>query len=427
MRAEPGRTAPRATPSVTIVGGGVHGVQLAVRLLDAGILTVEQLCIVDPIGLLGNFRRNCRRCGMDQLRSPLVHHIGVDPFSLRDFARNRGREDELVASETGAERPTVPLFFDHAEWVCEEYDLESALLEARGIDVTDRNGGVEITTTSGQFVSEWCLLAVGHGGSYSHPEWARSLPRTAPVHHVWESTFDPDEIGEFSDVGVVGGGITAAQLATTLAQPGREVTMLSRSPFRVESLEAATDWMHFSSVLEDLHALPPASRVREQVVSGARHDGAMPPYVYNRLRRALERGQLSLKQTEVVEATEAGGTVVVTCRDGTAMCLDELVCATGFGPPYENPLFRRLRDSTLASGYRGAPVLEDETLRWRREDSTPSRIAVSGAAARQVLGPFAHSIIGARRAGDILVEELESAVKNDGSAPHRAVSTGDAD
>jgi hypothetical protein len=81
-----------------------------------------------------------------------------------------------------------------------------------------------------------------------------------------------------------------------------------------------------------------------------------------------------------------------------------VVCATGFGSPYEGPLFRQLREETpLAVGYRNAPLLDDETLRWRREDGTLSRIAVSGAAAQQVLGPFSRNIIGARRTGDCVV------------------------
>ncbi len=106
-------------------------------------------------------------------------------------------------------------------------------------------------------------------------------------------------------------------------------------------------------------------------------------------------------------ASEAGGTVVVSCRDGTAHCLDQVICATGFGSPYEGPLFEQLRHETdLAVGYRNAPLLDDETLRWRYDDGTPSRIAVSGVAAQQVLGPFARNIIGARQAVECLVECL---------------------
>ncbi|MFC4247802.1 FAD/NAD(P)-binding protein [Natribaculum luteum] len=394
---------------VTIVGGGVHGVHLAVRLLDAELLELSELRIIDPAGLLEAFRRQCRQCGMVEFRSPFVHHVDTDPFSLRDFARAHGREDELVPSTVGADRPTVSLFFDHAEWLCDRYDLESIWLEARVTDIADRRGVVEIETNHGRIDSRWCLLAVGHGGSFTYPEWAADLASTEPVTHVWDPGFDPDAIGETSTVGVVGGGITAAQLATTLAQPGRDVVLFARSPFRVETLEASTDWMHFSGAIENLHAHPPGSRAREELVSDARYDGTMPPYVFRRLQRALERKRVELEQSEITVATEAGGTVVVTCRDGSAFCLDELICATGFGSPYDGELFRHLRrESSLQTGYHGAPVLDDDTLRWMRQDETPSRIAVSGAAAEQVLGPFARNVIGARRAGELIAGSLES-------------------
>ncbi|MFA9425891.1 FAD/NAD(P)-binding protein [Natronorubrum sp. A-ect3] len=394
--------------TVTIVGGGVHGVHLATRLLDTGIVEHSELRIIDPNGLLGGFRQKCRQCGIRELRSPLVHHVSSDPFCLRDFARARGREDELIASDIGAERPTVSLFFDHADWVCDQYGLESVHMDAAATTLVDNGEYVDVVTTAGQFTTEWCLLAIGNGTAYSYPKWARELSATAPVIHVWEPGFDLESIGETAAVGIVGGGITAGQLATALAQPGRTVTLFARSPFRVESLEASTDWMHFSGVVDDLHDLPPASRARARTVADARYDGTIPPHVFRRLRRALDRESLTLEQTEITVATEAGGTVVITCRDGTAKCLDTIICATGFDSPYEGSLFRRLRsESSLQTGYRGAPVLDDESLQWVREDGTRSRVVVSGVAAQHVLGPFARNIIGARRAGDRIVETLE--------------------
>ncbi len=240
--------------------------------------------------------------------------------------------------------------------------------------------------------------------------------------HVWESDFDPDSIDEKASVGIVGGGITAAQLAVKVAQlPGRDVILFARSPFRVETLEASTDWMHFSGETETLHTLPPASRPREELVVEARYDGTMPPYVFHRLRRAFEDERVELERSEIAVATEAGGTVVVTCQDGSAFCLDNLICATGFGSPYDGELFRRLRrQSTLQTGYHGAPVLDDDTLRWVRQDDSLSRIAVSGVAAQQALGPFARNVIGARRAGEQIVGFLQSELE--GKHKQRGIS-----
>jgi len=100
---------------VTIIGGGVHGTHLAIRLLESGVCDRDRLRVLDPEGLLGTLRRRCKQCGMRELRSPFVHHIATDPFSLGEFANRCGRGDGIVASEVGGDRPTVSLFFDHAE------------------------------------------------------------------------------------------------------------------------------------------------------------------------------------------------------------------------------------------------------------------------------------------------------------------------
>ncbi len=393
---------------VTIIGGGVHGTHLAIRLLDAGVCDRDRLRILDPDGLLTTLRRRCRRCGMAELRSPFVHHVNDDPFSLREFARERGRTDELLASDVGSARPTVSLFFDHAEWVCRQHDLSSLVEPAKATAITEGDGHLRVETQSSRHRARWCLLAVGHR-RLNRPAWAEELPSKAPVAHVWDSGFDPTDIDPTATVGIVGGGITAAKLATTLARPSREIRLFSRSPLRVTQREASDDWMHLSEAVSRLHELPSASRERAERVAKARYRGTMPPHVFGRLRRAVSDDRVEIDRTEITTASEAGGTVVVSCRDGTARCLDQVVYATGFGSPYEGPLFGQLREETaLAAGYRNAPRLSDETLRWQREDDTPSRIAVSGAAAQQVLGPFSRNVIGARWAGDCLIGWLKN-------------------
>lgn len=58
-----------------------------------------------------------------------------------------------------------------------------------------------------------------------------------------------------------------------------------------------------------------------------------------------------------------------------------------------------------------APVLDDDTLRWRRPDQSLSWVFVSGCASQQVLGPFARNIIGARWAGSLITTELGRVVE----------------
>ncbi|MES3160862.1 MAG: FAD/NAD(P)-binding protein [Halorubrum sp.] len=407
-------TAAGLDTTVTIVGGGVHGVHIAVRLLQMEVVQPHELRIVDPDGLLDALRRKCRQCGMESFRSPHVHHVDADPFSLRTFARAHGREDELRESAGGGDRPTVPLFFDHADRVCTEYDLDRRHVTARVTAVDPRDSTVEVTTTRGRFSTDWCILAVGHGSAFTEPTWMNDRSSDA-ISHVWERSFDPAAIDTGAAVGVVGGGVTAAQLATTLATPaGRTVTLFARSPFDVAVREADTEWMHASSVADRLGEHPPGSRTRAALVADARRDGSIPPHVFSRLERALDHGSVVLERSPLDAVTNAGGTAVVTCANGCAYCLHALVCATGYDSPYRAEPLRSVADRpTLRTGYDGAPRLDDDTLRWVRTDGTRSRVAVSGAAARQTLGPLAGNIVGARHAAVRIAAGLASALDAD--------------
>ena len=402
-------TATPNDPTVTIVGGGIHGVHIAVRLLETGLVRPHELRVLDPNRLLESFREKCRTCGMEAFRSPHVHHVDADPFSLQEFARTRGREDELRESGVGGDRPTVSLFFDHADHVCAAYDLARRHVETRVTDVDPRESAVEVETTRGSFSTEWCILAIGHGGEFTEPTWMNDLPPNT-ASHVWGQSFDPDDIDTGAAVGVVGGGITAAQLVTMLAEPaGRTVTLFARSPFQVALREADTEWMHASRVTERLGDHSPGSRARADLVADARRDGSIPPHVFGRLRRTLGRESVVLERSPLTAVTDAGGTAVVTCANGCAYCLDTLVCATGFDSPFDAEPLRSLADrSALQTGYDDAPVLDDDTLRWLRTDGTRSRVMVSGAAARLTLGPLAGNIVGARHAARRIVSGIES-------------------
>jgi len=148
----------------------------------------------------------------------------------------------------GGDRPTASLFFDHAHWACRRRDLRSLVEPERATAIRDRSDYVEIETPNDGYSVRWCLLAVGHR-QLNRPPWAEKLPPTTPINHVWDPEFDPREIDATARVGIIGGGITAAKLATTLAQPGREVRLFARSPLRVEPREASSDWVYFSRVM----------------------------------------------------------------------------------------------------------------------------------------------------------------------------------
>ncbi len=382
-----------------VVGGGIHGTYVARELLEAGVPR-EELAVLDSHGeLLTSFRRKARACGMDTLRSNYVQHIGPSPFGLQRFAEARNREDELVPTRNSQPRPTLDLFFDYADQVIERFDLDELVSEATVTDV-EADGSLVVDTTAGAMRAERLVLAVGQGERYRRPAWTRGQPR---VEHVWEDATRPvDAVEDDETVWVVGGGITAGQVATTLADRVDSITLCTRHPIREALREADPRWLNWNYIEDELHTLPAGSKARFERLRRARNGGTMPPY----LTRELETTpNVTVRRDEIEDVVRAADGLLASCRREGGGHVDRILLATGFEPVFEHPFVRSLVDSlSLQTGHRGMPVLDDETLAWRTESGESSRVLATGKLAEGTVGPFAGNIPGARRAAERIVE-----------------------
>ncbi|MHC3439834.1 FAD/NAD(P)-binding protein [Natrialbaceae archaeon A-gly3] len=392
-----------------IVGGGIHGTYLLGRILDETDLGREEVAIIDPHDrLLESFRRKARACEMTELRSTFVHHVGTEPFGLEDFAQARGRDEELLPTPGYPRRPSLALFLDYADYVIDGNDLETchrqAAVEAVRPAENGRHGrdeGLVLETTDGPIRTRHCVLAIGHGGRYRYPDWAKSVEG---ITHVWDD-FDPDR--RATETVVVGGGITAGQLATCLSER-EEVTLLARHSLEEATTEADPRWINWDHIEARLHRHPPGSRARQKVLEEARNDATIPSYLHERLRERVEDGRLEVRHGDVTSARRVDGSVRLLLEGGGCLRADRAVLATGFAPVFEHPFVERVADDLdLERGYRGMPVLEDETLAWKRADGDRSSVFVTGALAAGTVGALAGNIAGARRSADRIVPALE--------------------
>lgn len=385
-----------------IVGGGVHGTHLAQRLLEDAGIDRNALAIVDPNEeLLASFRRKTAACGMRSLRSTYVQHVGTEPFGLEAFAEGRGREDELRPTVDYPDRPSRDLFFDHAERVIDASGLDAIHRRAVVERIERRSeGGFRLTTSTGSIDAEACVLAIGYGGRCRLPEWARG---SDGVDHVWDG-FDPAIEGDH--VAVVGGGITAVQLACTLSRRGA-VTMVIRRPLEWEVSEADPPWLNWNHVERELHCHPRASKSRLETVRAARRSGTVPPYLYDPLADRIDAGRVRVIEGDVENATSGVDGVTLGLADGDVIEAGRVVCATGFDPAYRHPFVDRIAaEVDLARGYRGLPMLDDGTLAWETTDGDRLPLYVSGALALATVGPYAPNVPGAKRAADRITRAL---------------------
>ncbi|NUC73394.1 FAD/NAD(P)-binding protein [Haloterrigena sp. SYSU A558-1] len=406
-----------------IVGGGVHGTYCCQRLLEDTALEREDLLLVDPHDrLLASFRRKAAACGMDELRSTFVQHVGTEPFGLESFAESRGRESELRPTPGYPPRPTLSLFLDFADYVIERKGLadrhrqvavESIRRSAAGdgslvleTDAGDEGGtGIENgngDSSGGQIRTRTCVLAIGHGGRYRYPPWADGVDA---ITHAWDG-FDPERRAE--ETVVVGGGITAVQLAIALAERER-VTLCPRDDIAEATIEADPRWINWNHIEKHLHRHPPGSRARSETVREARNDGTVPPRLLERLERAVDGGDLAVRTGDVRSAREIDDRVRLLLENGGCCSAERAVLATGFAPVFEHPFVDRVAASLdLERGHRGMPVLDDETLAWRDATGSETPLFVTGALAAGTVGPLAGNVAGARRAADRIARAIEA-------------------
>lgn len=409
-------TEPQAFDCV-IVGGGIHGTYLANTLRETTDFDTIDLALVDPNDrLLASFREKAEACGMPALRSAYVQHLGTEPFGLREFAEERDREDELVSTVDYPDRPSLELFLDHAEHVIDANDLASLHRQATVEAIRKRpdGPGFRLETTDGLLDARTCVLAIGHGGRYRYPDWANELDG---VEHVWDG-FDPD--ADVEETIVVGGGTTAGRLACTLTET-QSVTLLTRHALEWETAEAEPPWVTWRHIETELHSHPPGSKARFDTATEARYSATMPPYLYHELDSRLDEGTLALESGEVEVAHDNDDGVQLCLDHGTWLTADRIVLATGFESVFDHPFVERVgNELALERGYRGMPVLDDETLAWRTEGGEPIQLYVTGRLALGSVGPYAANIPGARRATDRIAPAIAQTVDDaDGTAQIR--------
>lgn len=378
-----------------IIGGGIHGVHLAARLIDEAQVSPDRLLIVDGHArLLARWRACTANTGMTYLRSPIVHHLDGDPWSLKRFGeRNR----DLGGFAPPYNRPALAMFDAHCDVIVERHGLAARHRHDRAVGLVLGDDGVRATLASGEVVAaRFGLLALGAGERTAWPSWARALREVgAPVEHV----FDPGvQLGDGPSgrVAVIGGGITGAQLANRFGDGGG-VHLISRHALRKHQFDSDPGWVgpkHLAGF-----ARVADRDVRRRIITTARHRGSIPPGVWRRLSRLCDQGDVTVHIADVSEAhrTPDGVRLVV---DGHTLDVERVLLATGFESARPGgALIDGLAEQGLTCAGCGYPIV-DEHLRWH------PRLFVSGPLAELEVGPAARNIVGARLAASRIIPHV---------------------
>jgi hypothetical protein len=396
-----------------IIGGGIHGTHLALYLTRRRRVPLERIRVLDPYPVpLALWEHHTTNVGMTYLRSGHAHNLHFDPFSLITFARTQAGQP-LAAFLEPYGRPSLALFQAHSHQLIQQYRLESLRLPGRAVGLSRLPGGWRVETGQGSLEAARVVLAFGLTEQPAWPEVFAPFRTTPGIHHIFDPTFDRAALPPWGQAVVVGGGITAAQTAMTLAiqQPGT-VTLLMRHPPRLHQFDADPGWVGMT--LDTFYADADYSR-RRAVIQQARHRGSMPADVARELQTAVEHGLLRVVEGEVkhlIRLPQGGnsglhpsaatgnrepstGNPFRLDAESWMLEADTVILATGLDPrrPGGAWLDAVIDELGLPLAPDGYPVV-DECLCWAEG------LHVSGPLAELEIGPVARNIIGARLAAD---------------------------
>lgn len=382
-----------------IVGGGVQGSYLSNVVVHALGAAPERVRVLDPrAGPLEAWRQRARNCAMDFLRSPGVHHIDVDPFSLLRYARSEAAPP--TAELWGRyQHPSLCLFEAHARAVIERAGLEALRTPGELRHLRACDGGYRADTTHGELRARRVVLAVGPPRELNWPAWARAArERGAPIAHLFDEDAPLAGLATHERVLVVGSGCTAAHAALHSARRARSTTWLTRTALRGAEYDSEPGWLgpKFLRTFERERA--PVQR--RATIDAARQPGTLPERLQHAVALALRHGRLvhELGDEPRIELDEHGHAHVRGVGTAREHVFERIVLATGFarvrpGDGWIDALADELGLERAPCGY---PVLAP-TLEW-----APG-LYVTGQLAELELGPTARNIGGARLAAERLV------------------------
>ncbi|TAA69227.1 FAD-dependent oxidoreductase [Planococcus salinarum] len=383
-----------------IVGGGIQGITMASYLIKQKKIAVEDLVIIDQHAEpLANWRRCTNAISMPYLRSPGVHHLDVNPFSLDAFVKSNG------ANEAGSflgrfKRPSLLLFENHCDHLINDLALKQAWVQGTVEAVSKITAGWQVHLQNADKVQgENLVLAIGNSEQLSWPEWAVTLKDQcqAPVYHI----FDP-ALPEFEEMQapftVVGGGITAVHLAMKLSTLFPEqVTLLKRHPFRIHDFDSDPGWLGPKKQISFRKAS--SYQKRRMLISQARHKGSIPRDLHIKLLHQQRKNKLQIEEAQVHHA--AFETDAVQLYDETDRLLHQsgtVLLATGFESmmPGGTWLPSVIKENRLKCANCGFPIVNGN-LQWDQN------LYVMGSLAELEIGPIAKNISGARQAAERII------------------------
>ncbi len=390
---------------ITIIGGGIHGCSIALRLLRDVPYAAQHIAIVDRHSFpLTQWRNKTERQGMMSLRSPAVHHISTDPLGIVEYAERHNRTNELAPPYS---QPSTELFWDYCNDTLSEIRDHPIFYQFDVAKLRWNKGAGKypfrlISTDNVGFRSSCVVLAIGSDDCANIPpeftEWKRSYPDK--VVHASQFSVDcklSDLDGE--KLVIVGGGLTAGTLAKSLSERGNQVILIARNTLKTEQFDFPPIWLGPKALSEFTNE--PNFQHRYQIIQENRGEGSITPKIMDSLKNAQNVDIYSETLVQNIQQIDRDNLQVETTR-GLIQNVTRIILATGYRFNLRSYGFMR----TLLKQYPidlicGLPKLENDLQFYPIKN-----LFGTGTVAQLQIGPASGNIAGANLAYERFREKL---------------------
>ena len=314
-----------------------------------------------------------------------VHHLDLDPWSLQNFARHWAHCEEPFRAPYN--RPAVPLFAAHCRSVIDRYGLDECRHTAKATAVRPAaDGTLRVQTDRGELEARHVVLALGSGGAQAWPEWARPVREAQPerIQHAFDPGFNLDDREDLRTVAVVGGGITAAQLALRLCRLGRRVTLVCRHRVRRQQFDSDPMWLGPAKMGPFARLEDPVDRRR--AIDRARHRGSMPADVHREFRSALHHRELRAIRSPVRGCIALQDAVVLALAE-RSLEVDAIALATGSPASPGATSWQGFASKTVSSGLHAGRRASTSICTGKAGSTAPERSPSSSSAPSPATSP----------------------------------------
>ena len=324
------------------------------------------------------------RLGIDILRSPSVHHPAPEADALSYFVAQHG----LLRSGLPYDQPTTAAFGAFTRHLVEEAGLAEPLpVRPNRVTAEIDGGSVRVETSGSPIVADRIIVATNpHRRSIPPWVWLLCGRGRAELAHADDVDLGllPDLVGQ--RITVVGGGLTAAHLATGAVNRGASVDLVARRPLETRSFDTDPGWLG-PKYLRDFEDCPDP-RQRFELARAARGGGTIPQWMSDQ----LGHDRLTIHEdAQVLGAAPTPDGYGLELTNGESIWPHRVWLATGTTPDLGalrclEPLLPDI--ATIG----GLPVTDDDL----RVGIHP--VHVMGRLATHTLGPAAGNLWGARQA-----------------------------